>query len=99
MIAKVHFLISQDIWTTETRHQPESIKAKLTLERCRSAMQYARKAAIPTCPPTLEEVIDQLENHRHPPLYQEMYSGHVTHEVPASKLDLLDLPCNGITKS
>jgi hypothetical protein len=69
----------------ELKNEPEAVRAKLPFEACRRMMQYARRAEIPACPNNIGEVITQLENQRLPPLYQDMYLGHVTHEVPASK--------------
>ena len=69
----------------ELQNESAAIRSKLTFDKCRRAMMYARKAEIPTCPNDLEDAIDELENRRHSPLYQDMYIGHVSHVVPASK--------------
>jgi len=75
----------QHIYALETRGQSAGVRAKLNREACCRAMGNARKAPIPKSPPTIEEVIDELEHRRHPQLYQDMYLGHVRHEVAASK--------------
>lgn len=77
--------VFQHIWTMETQHQPESVRAKLPFDSCRRAMHNARKSMIPVCPNDIVEVIQSLENRRNPPLYQDMYLGYVKHDVPASK--------------
>lgn len=79
------FITFQHIFALETRGQPPEVRAKLNREACCRAMGNARKAQIPKSPPTIEEVIEELEHRRHPQLYQDMYLGHVRHEVAASK--------------
>lgn len=69
----------------ELKNESAAVRARLPFEVCRRWMMYARRSEIPSCPNSIEEVIESLEQRRHPPLYQDMYAGHVTHEVPASK--------------
>jgi len=73
----------------ELANEPAAVRSKLPFDLCRRNMTFARKSEIPTCPNDLEEAIRELENRRHPPLYQDMYLGHVSHVVPASKLSQL----------
>ena len=75
----------QHIYQMEMLQESEKVRSMLTFEVARRAMINARKATIPTSPNTIEEVIESLEERRHPPLYQDMYAGHVKHHVPASE--------------
>lgn len=56
---------------------PENAKAKLPYERCKKAIKDARNRSIPTCPPTLHEVIPKLEAGEYPEMYQKQYLGSV----------------------
>lgn len=56
------------------------VKANTSFKTAKRAMENARKAAIPTCPATLEETIEGLRHQRFPPLYQDMFEAVVSQE-------------------
>jgi len=58
----------------------EWVRANLTFKTAKRAMETARKAAIPTCPPTLVDALDGLLQHRYPPLYCDMVQSVVFHD-------------------
>lgn len=70
----------QHIFTLETQHECEFVRANLTFKVAKRAMITARQASIPVCPATIVELIQSLDHQRYPPLYQDMYLDSVHHD-------------------
>ena len=68
----------QKIFDLEILNEREWVKTNLSFKTAKRAMETARKGAIPTCPATLEELIDNFLSNRYANLYQEMFEAVVS---------------------
>jgi len=65
----------QQIWSEEMMDQTDAVREKLPFHNVKKQLSEARKATIPTAPPTMEETICNLELGFYPQTYQDMYFG------------------------